>query len=108
RTINAIDLRRLDRHHDAAITSLIPALVQRARSSIGKSRKSDVILLENCGWSGVSSSMNWVRSTIRPFAHLALFALALQMIVSFGHMHPDDLGLPSLATAHWSHFPSGT
>jgi len=26
RTINAIDLRTLDRHHDAAITSLIPAL----------------------------------------------------------------------------------
>jgi hypothetical protein len=58
--------------------------------------------------SGVSSSMNWVRSTIRPFAHLALFALGLQMVVSFGHMHPDDLGLPSLATAHWAHFPSGT
>ncbi len=26
RTINAIDLRTLDRHHDAAVTSLIPAL----------------------------------------------------------------------------------
>ena len=26
RTINAIDLRRLDRHRDAAVTSLIPAL----------------------------------------------------------------------------------
>jgi hypothetical protein len=51
--------------------------------------------------------MNWVRSTIRPFARLALFALALQMVVSFGHMHPDDLGLPSFATAHWVHFPSG-
>jgi hypothetical protein len=30
---------------------------------------------------------------------LALFALALQMIVSFGHMHRDDLGLPPLAGA---------
>jgi hypothetical protein len=30
RTINAIDLRTLDRHHDAAITSLIPALSCRA------------------------------------------------------------------------------
>jgi Protein of unknown function (DUF2946) len=29
---------------------------------------------------------------------LALFALALQMIVSFGHMHRDDLGLPPLAS----------
>ena len=26
RTINAMDLRALDRHHDAAVTSLIPAL----------------------------------------------------------------------------------
>jgi hypothetical protein len=50
--------------------------------------------------------MNWVRSTIRPFARLALFALALQMVVSFGHMHPDDLGLSSLTTPHWAHFPS--
>jgi len=31
RTINAIDLRTLDRHHDAAITSLIPALSCRSR-----------------------------------------------------------------------------
>ena len=30
RTINAIDPRTLDRHHDAAITSLIPALSCRS------------------------------------------------------------------------------
>jgi hypothetical protein len=30
RTINAIDLRTLDRHHDAAVTSLIPALSCRS------------------------------------------------------------------------------
>jgi hypothetical protein len=30
RTTNAIDLRRLDRHHDAAVTSLIPALSCRS------------------------------------------------------------------------------
>ena len=30
RTINAIDLRTLDRHHDGAITSLIPALSCRS------------------------------------------------------------------------------
>src|SRR5262244_3890391 len=30
RTINAIDLRRLDRHPDAAVTSLIPALSCRS------------------------------------------------------------------------------
>lgn len=30
RTINAIDLRTLDRHHDAAVTSLVPALSCRS------------------------------------------------------------------------------
>jgi hypothetical protein len=30
RTINAVDLRRLDRHPDAAVTSLIPALSCRS------------------------------------------------------------------------------
>jgi hypothetical protein len=30
RTINAIDLRTLDRHHDAAVTSLIPTLSCRS------------------------------------------------------------------------------
>jgi hypothetical protein len=30
RTANAIDLRTLDRHHDAAVTSLIPALSCRS------------------------------------------------------------------------------
>jgi len=42
-------------------------------------------------------SMNWFRSRIRSAAKLALFALALQMIASFGHLHRDDLGLPPLA-----------
>ena len=41
--------------------------------------------------------MHWFRSKIRSCGRLALFALALQMIVSFGHMHRDDLGLPPLA-----------
>jgi hypothetical protein len=52
--------------------------------------------------------MNWFRAKIRPFARLALVALAVQMVVSFGHVHPDDLGLSSSATAHWAHFPSAT
>ncbi len=30
RTINAVDLRTLDRHHNAAVTSLIPALSCRS------------------------------------------------------------------------------
>jgi hypothetical protein len=28
-----------------------------------------------------------------------MFALAVQMVLSFGHMHRDDLGLPPLAAA---------
>jgi len=43
--------------------------------------------------------MNWVRSRTRSCAWLALFALAMQMAVSFGHLHRDDLGLPPLARA---------
>lgn len=38
--------------------------------------------------------MNWFRSNARSCTRLALFALAVQMAVSFGHMHRDDLGLP--------------
>jgi Protein of unknown function (DUF2946) len=41
--------------------------------------------------------MNWFRSRIRSGAQLALFALAVQMVLSFGHIHRDDLGLPPLA-----------
>ena len=41
--------------------------------------------------------MNWFRSNIQSSARLALFALTLQMAVSFGHMHRDDLGLPRLS-----------
>ena len=36
---------------------------------------------------------------MRSGARLALFALAVQMVVSFGHMHGDDLGRPALATS---------
>jgi hypothetical protein len=44
--------------------------------------------------------MTWFRSRTRSGARLALFALALQMVVAFGHLHRDDLGLPPLpATA---------
>jgi len=43
--------------------------------------------------------MNWFRSKIRSSAQLALFALAFQIVVSFGHMHRDDLGLPPLPSS---------
>jgi hypothetical protein len=31
--------------------------------------------------------MTWVRSNIRRVSHVALFALAIQLAVSFGHVH---------------------
>lgn len=51
--------------------------------------------------------MIWFRSRIRSGAQLALFALAFQMAVSFGHMHRDDLGLPPLIDAGQTHFDVG-
>ena len=51
--------------------------------------------------------MIWFRSRIRSGAQLALFALAFQMAVSFGHMHRDDLGLPPLIDAGQTHFDAG-
>jgi hypothetical protein len=35
--------------------------------------------------------MGWIRSNRRPSAWAALFALALQLYLSFGHIHPDDI-----------------
>jgi len=34
--------------------------------------------------------MNWVRSKVRQAALLALFALAIQLVLSFGHAHAED------------------
>jgi hypothetical protein len=36
--------------------------------------------------------MRWIRSNLRGFARLALFALAVQAVVTFGHVHLDGLG----------------
>jgi hypothetical protein len=52
--------------------------------------------------------MNWFRSKIRSCARLALFALAFQMAVSFGHMHRDDLGLPPLPSSDNAQTASNT
>lgn len=43
--------------------------------------------------------MGWVNRHKRNGALLALAALALQLALSFGHMHRDDLGLPPLPAA---------
>ena len=59
-------------------------------------------------WRGAIQRMNWFRSKMRSGAQLALFALAVQMVVSFGHMHGDDLGLPPLATSDQTQIESAT
>ena len=52
--------------------------------------------------------MIWFRSKLSTCALLALFALAFQMAVAFGHMHRDDLGLLPLPAAGQIHFTTAT
>jgi hypothetical protein len=52
--------------------------------------------------------MIWFRSNGRPCAQLALFALMVQMLVAFGHLHRDDLGLPPLTAADQAHVKSAS
>jgi hypothetical protein len=51
--------------------------------------------------------MIWFRSRARSGARLALFALMVQMLLAFGHLHPDDLGVPPLGHAAPTHVSSG-
>lgn len=46
--------------------------------------------------------MNWVRSKVRQAALLALLALAVQLVLSFGHFHGDGLVHASSLTAQAS------
>jgi hypothetical protein len=50
--------------------------------------------------------MNWIRPHIRAGVYLALFALALQAVLSFGHIHPEDLGLPASGAGHQTQLSS--
>ena len=43
--------------------------------------------------------MHWIRMHRRWGGRLALFALALQLGLSFGHIHAEDLGLAAPANA---------
>src|SRR5258705_5472246 len=67
------------------------------------------LLYCNIGWSGRSADlpaeahadMKWFRSNIRRGSRLALFALAIQFLLSFGHFHGSGAqGAP--ADAHRS------
>ncbi|MGC2076314.1 MAG: hypothetical protein WA728_09855 [Xanthobacteraceae bacterium] len=57
RTINAIDLWTLDRHHDVAVTSLIPALSCR---SCRRTRRSQ----NSCAYHGPASPMKSARNIV--------------------------------------------
>ena len=43
--------------------------------------------------------MVWVRGNRRVGAWLGLLALALQLVLSFGHIHLGDLAIPQAAAA---------
>jgi hypothetical protein len=47
--------------------------------------------------------MGWFRSHSRLGAYLALFALAFQLAVSFGHVHLDEIAPPSAGAAAFAH-----
>jgi hypothetical protein len=49
--------------------------------------------------------MHWIRMNRQWSGRLALFALALQLVLSFGHIHADDLGLAAPAAAAALHAP---
>jgi Protein of unknown function (DUF2946) len=51
------------------------------------------------------TTMGWFRSRSRMGSYLALFALAFQLTVSFGHVHVDEIA-PLAATASASTQPS--
>jgi hypothetical protein len=44
--------------------------------------------------------MRWIRAKQRLGGQLALFALALQLFLSFGHIHREDIYGPFYASSH--------
>lgn len=75
-----------------------PCALANSAGQPGGGRKSGVIGPDyNAPIAGEAAlRMTWFRSKIRPVARLALFVLAFQMAVSFGHMDADELGLAPL------------
>jgi len=52
--------------------------------------------------------MQWFRANLKAGARLALFALTVQIALSFGHLHPGNFrqAVPSLASASTQSSPS--
>jgi hypothetical protein len=60
----------------------------------------DPIVTLKMGRRVIDLHMRWVRTSRRFCGTLALFALALQLALSFGHIHPRDfVGIPGDAVA---------
>jgi hypothetical protein len=53
------------------------------------------------------TTMSWFRSRSRFGSYLALFALAFQLAVSFGHVHVDETAPPSAGGAAFASTQSG-
>jgi hypothetical protein len=53
------------------------------------------------------TTMSWFRSRSRFGSYLALFALAFQLAVSFGHVHVDEIAPPSAGGAAFASTQSG-
>jgi Protein of unknown function (DUF2946) len=53
------------------------------------------------------TTMRWFRSRSRVGSYLALFALAFQLAVSFGHVHVDETAPPSAGGAAFASTQSG-
>jgi hypothetical protein len=47
--------------------------------------------------------MGWFRSHLRSGSYLALFALAFQLAVSFGHVHLERIAPPSVGASALTH-----
>jgi hypothetical protein len=50
-------------------------------------------------WAVMVCMMRWIRTHRRAGAWVAQFALALQLVLSFGHVHAENLALPSAAAS---------
>jgi len=53
------------------------------------------------------TTMSWFRSRSRFGSYLALFALAFQLAVSFGHVHVDEIARPTAGGAAFASTQSG-
>ena len=86
------------------LTTRSLAMVTRRRSNSLWKKRRNCANNNDDGSGGSAHELVSLKESI--CARLVLLALAAQIVVSFGHMHRDDLGLPPLAPAHRTHLLS--